>query len=355
MRSGIFFIAMFSAAFFGMLADASVYGQSRTNISGTGGIHEIRGRVYLPSGKSVDSPIRVELHSVNFGTLSVDCDRSGSYSFKGLAPGNYSVVLNGGDNYETVREYVTLDTEVQGLVRIPPTPKLVTVPIYLQAKRGVSQVTGVINAKWANVPKSAIENYETGLEFMKENKPAEATAAFTKSVEIAPSFAPAHAALGKIFLITGKLDEAVSSLRSAIRYDAEDFSSHLNCGVALLNKRELDEAYKEFNIAAGLDKLAVTPRYYIGLVYIQRQDLDNAVKELEAAKGLAGENGFPLVHKYLGGIYWQKGSAEQAAERKKDLFKLAADELERYVKLMPDAQDARRIKETVAELRSKHG
>jgi regulator of sirC expression with transglutaminase-like and TPR domain len=46
------------------------------------------------------------------------------------------------------------------------------------------------------------------------------------------------------------------------------------------------------------------------------------------------------AHRMLGGIYWA---------RKK--YKLAADELETYLKLTPNAPDAEQTRETVKKLR----
>lgn len=355
---------MRSAAFFALLSVICLLGisttavaQTRTNSSGTGGIHQIRGRVYLPSGKSLDTSIEVELQG-SFTSLKVFTDRSGSYAFENLAPGNYTVVVNVSDQFEPVREYVTLDTEPQGNMRILPVPKIVNVPIYLQPKRsgnsdGVNNE--VVNARWATVPRDAIEHYRQGLDLIRQNKAEQAAAEFHKSVAIAPSFAPAHTALGKLALIAGRLDDAVDEFKTAISYDSDDFESRLNYGIALLNKRDIPDAQKELSHAADLNKTAVTPRYYLGIVYIQKKDLNAAQKQMEAARELAGPNGYPLVHRYLGGIYWQKGATAAAPDEQKNMFRLAIQELEKYISLEPKAGDASQIRDTIAQLRSKLG
>src|SRR5687768_14839162 len=103
--------------------------QGRTNSTGTGGIHQIKGRIYLPDGRSPDLPMKVELQSYDVGTLSVETDRSGAYSFQGLAPGNYRVVVNAGDPFEPTRDSVTIEGELQtSTFRVPPIPKIIQVP-----------------------------------------------------------------------------------------------------------------------------------------------------------------------------------------------------------------------------------
>ena len=109
-----------------------------------------------------------------------------------------------------------------------------------------------------------------------------------------------------------------------------------------MGKRDLNDAEKELRAAADLNKAAVTPHYYLGLLFLQNQNIDGAQKEMETAKLLKGDKDFPLVHRYLGGIYW-----------KKQQYRMAADELEIYVRLVPDAKDADQTRKTIRDLRGR--
>ena len=336
---------LFAIGFFLALGavSSSLLAQSRVNASGTGGLHVIQGRVYLPNGKALDSAIKVELQSTSDPSINVHTDQNGSFKFSGLRPGNYTVVVDAGDKFEISREYVTIDGEVQlNKTFARSTTKTFTVPMYLQPKRGTVFKSGVINAKWSSVPASAIEQYEKGLEFLQADKTAEATAAFNRSIEIYPSFAPAHMQLGRIFLKKGQLDQAVTSLRAAIKYDTSDFDAHVNLGIALLNKMDLNGAEQELVEAAFLNTQAVTPHYYLGLLFIERKNYEIAQKAFEKAKELKKEKDYPLVHFYLGGIYEIKKLGKQAAE-----------EFEIYLRLQPDAKDANRIRKAIADLKTK--
>ena len=336
------FVAVVS--FFGIAPHSLINGQSRTNISGTGGIHQIKGRIHLPNGQTAEEPMKVELQSGNFSTLSVESDRSGSFAFQNLAPGNYTVVIDAGDDFETSRESVTIDTPLPAPrgMRVVETSRSTNVPIHLRLKR-VSNNVGrneVINVKWANVPKDAISSYNRGLAHVKRDENDEAIAEFQKAIESYRQFAPAHTALGKMYLMTGKLDAALDSPTLAVQYDPADFDARLNFGVCLLNKKDLDFASRELARAAEMDKSAVTPRYYLGLLYIQKQDLDRAQLEMEAAKQLIGSMPFPLLQRYIGGIYVAKKLNDQAVK-----------ELETYIAEDPKTKDVDRIKETIAQLK----
>ena len=322
---------------------SSLLAQSRVNSSGTGGLHVIQGRVFLPNGKALDSPVKVELQSYTQPTVSVHTDQNGSYKFAGISPGNYSVVVDAGESFEVTREDITIDGEVQlSKTFARSTTKTFTIPLYLQPKRGQTFRSGTINAKWASVPRASIEHYEKGVEFMQAEKVAEAIVEFNKSIDLHPSFAPSHTQLGRIYLRKGQLDQSITSLRSAVKFDASDFDAHVHLGIALLNKMDLAGAERELVEAAFLNTQSVTPHYYLGVLFVEKKDYDVAQKAFEKAKQLKRETEYPLVHRYLGGIYEAKKLSKQAVE-----------ELETYLRLQPNAKDADRLRQTIADLKSK--
>src|SRR6266849_4938066 len=68
--------------------------------TGTGGKHIIQGKIFFPSGRRAEGSIQIKLQSFSAGEISTMADASGSFTFALLAPGNYSVVINAGDEYE---------------------------------------------------------------------------------------------------------------------------------------------------------------------------------------------------------------------------------------------------------------
>jgi len=271
-------------------------------------------------------------------------DVGGSYSFTNLAPGSYSVIVNGNEQFETFRDSMTIDPEVQGAVPMPPRTRIFTVPVYLQARRhpGPEQKTGVVNAKWSSIPGEAIHHWEHGNELVTKKQFPEAEAEFNKAIFAAPTFAPAYASLGKLLLSQGRIEEAISQLHMAIRNDPDDYDSRLTIGVAFLNNKEPDAASRELKQAANLNKTAAAPRYYLGVVLVEKKNLDAAQNEFEAAREMNGDKSFKLLHRYLGGIYLAK-----------QMNKEAVAELELYIAQNPTARDGDKIKQTIADLKSK--
>ena len=339
-------LAVLSVLFLvGTLAPA-LSAQTRSNNSGTGGINTIKGQIFVASGKRADGQVTVRLQSMTFGELSLVTDQSGGFEFRQLSAGTYTLVVDAGEAFERARESITIDPEVRGNTRgsipLPPTPKIYNVPVYLQLKHNRGQKTGVVNAKLAAVPREALKHYEKGLDLIQMGKADEAVAEFKLSVSLYPALSPAYVELGKIYLRTGRMDDAVDALGLAIKYDPTDFEATLDHAIAMYGKRDFTAAETEFGKAAQLNPTAVTPHYYLGMLFIQTQKLDKAQQELETAKQLKGEKSFPTLHRHLGDVYLAK-----------KLNKLAVAEFETYLQLAPNAKDADRVRQTVADLKSK--
>jgi uncharacterized protein HemY len=136
-------------------------------------------------------------------------------------------------------------------------------------------------------------------------------------------------------------EKAAGTLREALKLMPDDYATILTYAVALNDSRQFADAETQFGKAAQKNPSAPLPHYYLGLLLIRRREFGDAEKELKAAVEVGGDE-VPYAHKYLGGLYWNRRANKQAA-----------DELETYLKLMPDAEDAPRLRATVKELRSK--
>src|ERR1041384_5106158 len=73
---------------------------------GTGGTNGIVGNVYFPSGQRVDRPIRVRLFTSTRGDTTTMTSDNGAFSFRRLATGSYTVVIDAEKEYEPVSQGV---------------------------------------------------------------------------------------------------------------------------------------------------------------------------------------------------------------------------------------------------------
>jgi tetratricopeptide (TPR) repeat protein len=312
---------------------------------GTNGPHVITGYVFFPSGRRAEGSILVKLQSFNSGELSVIADSSGAFTFSALSPGNYTVVVNAGDDYETGREAVSIDGDISSPTgqAVAPTSRRYTVMITLQLKRGAanSAKPSVVNAALAEVPDNARTLYEKGLEQVRAGDPLKAIDSLRAAISLYPKFPLALNELGVQYLKINQAHKAVEPLRSATKLSPDAFTPKLNLGVALLETQQFTEAETQLRDAVKRNDSAPTAHLYLGIVLTKVSNYPDAEKELRRAIDLAGTQ-MGLAHKYLGGIYWSRRE-----------YLHAADELETYLRLTPNAQDAERVRGTIKELRTK--
>lgn len=318
---------------------------SGRSTQGTNGSHVISGYVFFPSGRRADGNIQVKLQSLHAGELSVIADSSGSFTFTSLSPGNYTVVVIAGDDYEIGREGVFVDSDIDlSKMNVPAikTSRRYTVMITLQLKHHPADHSKgtVVNAALADVPENARTLYEKSLEQSRAGDSLKAIDNLRAAISLYPKFPLALNELGVQLLKINQPFKAVDPLRSAIKLSPDAFSPKLNLGVALLETQQFAEAESQLREALKQNDSAATAHMYLGVALTKSHNLGDAEKELRRSIDLGGTQ-MGVAHKYLGGIYW--GRRE---------YRLAADELETYLRLTPNAQDAERVRGTIVELRN---
>lgn len=312
--------------------------------TGTGGQHSIQGRIYFPSGRRSDIRVMVKLESYNAGGLSVLSDANGTFKFTALTPGSYVVVVDGGEEYEPVREAVNIESEgvsVPPGVTMPLMPRRYTVDISLQPKKSNTAKAGVINAALAAVPQAARDLYQKALEDSQAGDNRKAIDELRSAVIVYPDFLLALNELGVQYLKQGQADRASEALGRAVKLAPQDFLPRLNLGIALLNQRRFADAEAALRMSINLNNSPPTAHMYLGITLAIERKLEEGEKELKIAiDSRAAEAA--LAHRYLGGIFLERRE-----------YAHAATELETYLKWFPKAFDAEVLRQKIRELRSK--
>lgn len=311
--------------------------------TGTGGRHTIQGRIYFPSGRRSDTRLKVKLQNFNAGDLSVFSDPNGSFIFRGLEPGSYTVVVEAGEAYESAREVVYIDTDGSNSRRgiaLPPVSRIYTVQIALQLKHGNSAKTGIVSAVLAAVPETARDLYLKAVESAQAGDNLKAIEQLKSALAIYAQFPLALNELGMRYLKVGEIDKAAAALKSAVKLDPEDFHPRLNYGIALLNQKRFPEAEEQLRAATAKNSAIPTAHMYLGITLAMQRKLDEGQKELQLAVS-SNSNEVFLSHRYLAGIYLERHQNARAA-----------DELEAYLRRVPKAADAEMLQRKIKELRA---
>ena len=338
----------FFLAFILLLGPAAIsYGQvGGIESTGTGGRHSIKGRVVFPSGQRADVRLPVRLESMSGGDVSVMSDMNGSFSFQSLRPGNYTVVIDGGDFYESARESVFIEPATVSTRRSPgaviPLSRPFTVQIYLRPKKS-STVTkaGVLDANLAALPAKAVDHYRQALTLNAQGNNQQAIEQLQLAVAVHPQFGLALNELGVQYLKTGQLDKSADALKKAVAISPDAFEPRINYGVVLLNQRKYADAELQLQEALKKNNSSVTAHLYLGIALINLKRYSEAEAALQKSIALGGTK-VGQAHYYLGGLYWRSGD-----------YKRAADALEQYLLVEPKASNAEKVRATIKDLRVK--
>jgi Tfp pilus assembly protein PilF len=299
-------------------------GSSRGLADGDGG-NSVQGRVLFPPGQTV-TQVKINLESVStFGSMSTASDQDGTFRFRGLRPGTYTVVVDAGSQYEKSREPLTIE----------PGSRISQVVVELHFKADSS------NPAFAGVPQNALNLYQKGTAAAQKGDNKAAAEFFSQAVAAHPGFVLALSELALQYLKLNQMDKAGEAYEALLKLKPNDASAHLNLGIVMFNKKKFEDAEMHLRKALELNNAGPTGHYYLGLTLISLKRYNDALPEFETTIANGGEN-LALAHKYLGGLYMSTHKNKEAA-----------DELEKYLKLDPKAPDADRIKGTIKELRSK--
>lgn len=312
---------------------------------GTGGRHSISGRLIFPSGQRADARFKVKLESSGNGELTVLADGNGSFMFRSLRSGSYTIVVEGGDFFETTRETLYIEptmTDPRSNVSIGPLSRPYTVQIYLRPKEDSAHTkAGVLNVALATVPKPAVDAYERGRQAASRGETDRAIDDLRRATELHPNFALALNELGVQYLRKGQLDKAAEVFQKVLRLSPEAPEPSLNLGIVLLQQKKFPEAERQLRDALKRNEHTYTAHLYLGITLIYVKNYAEAETELRKAITIGGLKA-SQAHYYLGGLYWQTGKNQQAA-----------DELENFLKLEPNAANADKLRSTIKDLRSK--
>jgi Tfp pilus assembly protein PilF len=326
---------------------AYAQGVHGVNTSGTSGNEVIQGRIHFPAKQPSSMRPVVKLKSDSSSELSTVADPDGNFSFTHLRPDSYTIVVEGGEEYENAIETVGVGSAgpvpAQGNPSQYAMPVIYQVQIYLQPKRAyaVDSSSASTRAALANVPKPARDLFNKAVQAARVGDSGKAIEQFRAAISQAPNFELAYNEMGVQYLKVGQANKAAEALAEAVKLRPEDFAAHLNYGIALVNLKKFGEGEKQLRQALQINNAAATAHYYLALALLNQHQFDAAESEFEVSVKNSNDQ-IAQAHKYLGGIYW----------RNKE-YKRAADELERYVALDPKAPDAARIRDTIKDLRSK--
>ncbi len=305
--------------------------------TGLGGINSIVGTVFAPSGRPLASRIRIRLSTMTRGERNFTTNQNGSFAFRGLPAGSYTVVIDKEPDYKPVSQSVDV---IQ--FRGDRNPQTYTLNIRLEFKDRTKVEPAVVNAEFANVPQKAMTHYNQAMELIKATNREGAIAEFKLAIAEHPTFVQAFNEMGVQYLKVGKLEDADAAFQGALKINPESFPALINRGIANVMMKRYGEAVPVLRKALKGHEQSAVAHYFLGQALANLGLFDDAEKQLLTSLEL-GKEEMKEAHRILAIIYSAKGSKKKAA-----------DELDAYLKLAPTTPDAEKLKDQIRRLREEN-
>lgn len=336
-RAGIIVFALGFIAIWVTLAAA----QGGPGVDNSKGLpdNKISGQLHFPKGAD-RTPLKIRLTG-DRGEVSTNSGDDGRFFFRALRPGRYTLLVEGGALYQSVAQVVDIIP-----LGIPSSQgdnpsEMATLTIRLRPKTDSSgsATAGTVDASAA--PKEALDRYNSALTLAQNGERKKAIELLKEAISIHPQFVAAFNGLGVQYMRLGELDRAAEAFVSALKINPDAFILRLNYGMTLFQLKKYAEANQELEHAIKKNEGSATAHFYRGRSLIALKRYDEAEVELRRTVELGGGEA-TLAHRYLGGLYIEKGDHARAIT-----------ELETYLKLEPKAKEADKIRETLKSLQQK--
>jgi tetratricopeptide (TPR) repeat protein len=271
---------------------------------------------------------------------------SGRYAFYGLSSGRFKIKVFpvGTDYVEQVQEVI-----LSPVSAVPGSgADNQQIDFYLRLREGANRgpfgVPGAIFAQ--EVPDAAKKFYELGISELRQKNEKEGFENLKKALDVFPNYFLALDRLGTEYAARGRtnpnyFEAARILLTKALEVNPRSFSSMFGLGFTQYHQGMIKEAVDNIERAVTVYNDSPNAFLWLGIAQKRVGKLVQAEASLKRANELS-KGKEADVHWQLGGLYNdQKRFAEAAAE------------LELFLKNKPDARDAEKIKQLIAQLKQK--
>ena len=257
-------------------------------------------------------------------------DNSGLFGFRRLTGGVFQV---------RVQPYGTNYVGQTKRVQLEPTRSFEQVDFVLVLNK--TSITATLGAVFVQeVPEPARKEFERATAMLqKTEQRKEGIETLKKAIDFFPLYFEALELLGTEYVKQKEYEEAIPVLSKAIEVNARAYQSLNSLSVAQYNLKQMPQAIESMRRAITLNQKSVNANLFLGMLLRQSSRFDEAEKYLKDANQLAaGKNA---------DAHWELALLFNQMKK----YKEAADELEVFLKVQPEARDTELIKKLIQRLR----
>ena len=302
---------------------------------------QVHGQVrYVNGGAPVDHAL-VRLQSFRGGVVSeITTDRTGKFSFTGLVPDQYTVIVRL-PGFREEQQHVDLDTANSQYVMVQ-----------LSADTSAPAVSprGSTRTVNANASPEAQAEFDRGRTELIDNKNINRSIPhLEKAVELSPNFLEAQLLLGTAYVEKHELDKAERMLLRAIEINPKVAEPQIALGEVYRQQKRYQDAERILTSVIKPGEGSAPAHLTLARVYWDlglsakdpqggRSELEKSWQEINMAMRL--NPNLPEAHLLAGNLLFK-------AHRAKD----ALPEYETYLRLDPDGEFAAQTKDLVQKIR----
>lgn len=308
----------------------------------------IDGRVSTSDGRSI-SNARITLQNDSYSNVgSSYTDAAGRFRFMNIANGNYNVILEPGPgtpDFERQSQWVqaqAFNSRRSGggevfRVDFVIKPRASSNPVLHNS--GVDPNVIVFHQ---DIPENARKEYGRGIKQIEKGDVNSATQSLKKAIEIFPNYYDALELLGTQFVKSKDYNSAKPLLIKAVEINRDGWRGFYSLGIAQMETKEPSEGIKSLKRAAELNPESPNVNMRLGMAIAPYDSARaEAIHSFERVTQLAKDS-VPLAYFYLGVLY---GKSERYGE--------AADTLEHFLHIYPQAGEQDKLKQIIAQYRQK--
>jgi tetratricopeptide (TPR) repeat protein len=298
----------------------------------------IRGYVRNPSGQAVAN-VRVSLLDEYRQSLKTQfCDTTGRYEFRSVGRGVFFIRVDTlGTIYENIEQRIELSSLSSSRIEEP-----VIVDIVVRPKRSDSLSARPSTTFSQDVPEAAQKEYERGVNSLKNNKADVAIVSFKKALEFFSDYYEALEQLGNLYVEQRDYQSAEPLLARAVEINKDGWRAHYALGITQYHFKRRSDALISLKRAVELKADSANALMWFGIVLAQNTETrTDAIKAFERVTELA-RDAIPDAYFYLGSLYSKNNQNKEAAEA-----------LEHFLRLSPQAGDKEKLKKVIEQLRQK--
>jgi Tfp pilus assembly protein PilF len=301
----------------------------------------ISGHVFDAQRQPV-AEIYVELvNEANSTIARVKTTSGGRYMFGGLSGGTFTVkVLPYGTGLEEQSAEVNIGTD--GVPGRSPSENAQQ-DFNLRPRRDTVDEKNITGAVFAQeVPDEAKKLYEKGLDAFTQKNTEEGINKLEASIAIFPTYYLALVKLGQEYAGQQKWAQAYEIFKRAVTVNPRSFFGWYGLSSVAKETQMLDESIKAAQEAVSIYAASPDASLLLGLCQRKAKQFEAAEKSLKQADKLA-KGKSPDVHWNLALLY----------AHNLNNFASAADRLELYLKVKPDAENGEDVKKLIKQFRQK--